>query len=154
PSGNFLYTVDANTGAGVGLDPASGNLYVVESDRVAQYDVSGSAPVRLGEFGRGAVTPAGVGVNGASGNVYVSDAAANDVAVFGPGVPTPDVTTGAASAVSDTAATLNGSVNPNGLALSDCHFEYSTDPGFAGAQSAACSPAAGSIPADSSDHAV
>ncbi len=39
----------------------------------------------------------------------------------------PTVTTAAATSVTLTAATLNGSVNPNGLAVTDAHFEYGTD---------------------------
>jgi hypothetical protein len=37
-------------------------------------------------------------------------------------LPAPTVVTGAASGVSATAATLNGSVDPNGSAVTDCHF--------------------------------
>jgi hypothetical protein len=36
----------------------------------------------------------------------------------------PSVTTGAASFVEEGKATLQGSVNPNGSTVSDCHFEY------------------------------
>jgi phosphodiesterase/alkaline phosphatase D-like protein len=43
----------------------------------------------------------------------------------------PTVTTGAATAITGNGATLNGSVNPNGLAVSDYHFEYGTDPTLA-----------------------
>src|SRR5207302_75448 len=38
----------------------------------------------------------------------------------------PSAITGAASALTQTSATLNGTVNPNGGALSDCRFEYGT----------------------------
>jgi hypothetical protein len=61
-------------------------------------------------------------------------------------------TTNSASSITDNAATLNGTVNPEGQALSACFFEYGT--GASLAQSAPCTPSAGSIPADSSDHAV
>ena len=39
----------------------------------------------------------------------------------------PSVVTGAASHVTSTGAMLNGSVDPNGLVLTDCHFEYGLD---------------------------
>jgi hypothetical protein len=45
-------------------------------------------------------------------------------ATFLPGAQSPGVTTGPASRVLDHSATLNGSVNPNGDAVTDCHFEY------------------------------
>jgi phosphodiesterase/alkaline phosphatase D-like protein len=38
----------------------------------------------------------------------------------------PTVTTEPATSVTQTAATLNGTVNPEGVTLSDCHFEYGT----------------------------
>jgi phosphodiesterase/alkaline phosphatase D-like protein len=39
----------------------------------------------------------------------------------------PTVTTAAATSVTISSATLNGTVNPNGLAVSDAHFEYGVD---------------------------
>jgi phosphodiesterase/alkaline phosphatase D-like protein len=41
-----------------------------------------------------------------------------------PSTPPPTVTTTAATAVTRTLATLNGTVNPNGSTVGDCHFEY------------------------------
>jgi lysophospholipase L1-like esterase len=43
----------------------------------------------------------------------------------------PTVTTGAATSVTISGATLNGTVNPNGLAVTDYHFEYGTDSNLA-----------------------
>ncbi len=42
----------------------------------------------------------------------------------------PSSTTGAASALTQTTATLGGSVNPNGGPISNCHFEYTNDTDF------------------------
>lgn len=47
----------------------------------------------------------------------------------GGGGVAPTVTTGAASNVGETTATLNGTVNPNGAATT-CHFEYGTTTGY------------------------
>lgn len=57
----------------------------------------------------------------------------------------PEVTTGTASGLTKSAATLAGTVNPKGGTVSSCRFEYVTDAsfqsaGFAGATSKACSP--------------
>ena len=41
-------------------------------------------------------------------------------------LPKPMATTGPASGVGQTAATLNATVNPHGVAVSDCHFDYGT----------------------------
>ena len=56
----------------------------------------------------------------------------------------PDATTGSASAITQTKATLAGLVNPHGGPVSDCHFEYTSDAdfqtnGFANASSVECS---------------
>jgi hypothetical protein len=56
----------------------------------------------------------------------------------------PEATTGAASAVTKTTATLGGTVNPKGGTISNCHFEYVTEAGFqsngfTGAPSKVCS---------------
>ncbi|HWX96169.1 MAG TPA: alkaline phosphatase family protein [Solirubrobacteraceae bacterium] len=59
-----------------------------------------------------------------------------------PGSSPPIVETGTATAVKQTAATLNGSVNPNGVAVSDCHFEYGSSSSYG--SSAPCSPSPGS----------
>lgn len=56
----------------------------------------------------------------------------------------PEATTGTASALTKTTATLEGAVNPKGGKVSNCHFEYVTQAsfqagGFSGATSKACS---------------
>ncbi|HEU4944786.1 MAG TPA: hypothetical protein VFT10_06450 [Solirubrobacterales bacterium] len=55
----------------------------------------------------------------------------------------PEATTGAASAITKTTATLAGTVNPKGGTVSSCRFEYVTEAGFvssgfSGASSKAC----------------
>jgi hypothetical protein len=57
----------------------------------------------------------------------------------------PVATTGAASALTKTTATLAGSVDPKGGTISNCHFEWVTEAafqatGFTGAGSKACTP--------------
>ena len=57
---------------------------------------------------------------------------------------TPTVLTGTASSLTQTAATLNATVNPNGGEVSDCHFEYGPTETYG--TSVPCSPAPGSGP--------
>jgi hypothetical protein len=57
----------------------------------------------------------------------------------------PESTTGSATAVTKTSATLAGSVNPKGGPVSNCHFEWVTEAafqatGFTGASTKACAP--------------
>src|SRR5205085_2730308 len=54
----------------------------------------------------------------------------------------PTVITGAPSAVSQTQATLSGSVKPNGAGVSECKLEYGTSTSYT--ESAPCAPAPGS----------
>jgi hypothetical protein len=56
--------------------------------------------------------------------------------------PLPTVVTGVASAIAQTSATLNGTVNPNGFEVSACRFEYGITTSYG--SSAPCSPAPGS----------
>jgi hypothetical protein len=54
----------------------------------------------------------------------------------------PSVVTGAASAVTQGAATLNGTVSPNGVEVGNCVFEYGTTTSYG--SSAPCTPVPGS----------
>ena len=67
-------------------------------------------------------------------------------------LPVPVIDGVSVTALGASSATLNAQVNPKGLQLTDCHFEYGTDSSYG--QTAPCVPGAGLIPADSSDHAV
>ena len=159
PSGSFGSIV------GVGVDNATGNVFVVDNaDNVV--DEFSSSGAYLGDV-TGAGTPAssfngpqGVAVD-AAGDVYVTDGGNHVVDEFAP-VVLPAVTTGQASAVTSTSATLNGTVNPEGTTISDCHFDYVDDADYSlggpnpysAGQTAPCVPDAASIPPDSNGHAV
>ncbi len=54
----------------------------------------------------------------------------------------PTVTTGSASAISQTGATVAGTVNPNGSNVTSCHVDYGTTTAYGG--QAPCSPSPGS----------
>jgi sugar lactone lactonase YvrE len=107
---------------GVAVDASANALYIGLGDHVNRYDATTLA--KQGEFGSGSLTESTrLAVNSKSGRVYVSDLGAEDVAVFVP-VTLPSATTHKASGLSAEGATLNGEVNPNGLELSECAFEY------------------------------
>ncbi len=149
PAGSFGKGVPS-----VAVDDANGRVYVSDdADNVVDvFDASGSYLTQL----RGFASPRGVAVGQGSHRVYVSDYNNNPpsefVEIFGPDVVVPDVVTGSASQVGPTGATAGGVVNPDGIALADCRFEYGTDTFYG--QSVPCVPAAGAIPVDSSEHAV
>jgi hypothetical protein len=60
-----------------------------------------------------------------------------------PSTPAPTVTTTAATAVTRTLATLNGTVNPNGATVSDCHFEYGATTSYGSTAPCASAPGSG-----------
>ena len=58
----------------------------------------------------------------------------------------PVAATGAASAVTQTAATLNATVNPAGEALSDCRFEYGPTSAYGASTPCSTMPSPGEVP--------
>jgi PASTA domain/Divergent InlB B-repeat domain len=58
----------------------------------------------------------------------------------------PSVTTGSAGSIGQTSATVSGTVNPNGLSVSDCHFSYGV--GSPSGTNVPCSPSPGSGTSD------
>jgi hypothetical protein len=143
----------------VGVDGATGQVYVGDSGDgvVDELDSSGNYLGQLtgapgGAFQTGAVV-LGVGVGQASGDLYEADSAQDVVNVFGD-VLVPDVTTGAPSGVTTSSATLNGTVNPDGVALTDCHFDYGTDISYAGGSVPCLDSGGNSVASDSGSSVV
>jgi hypothetical protein len=82
--------------------------------------------------------------SGMSWNCYGCSSPSTDLAFKAtllPGAQPPTVTTGPASGVTSSKATLSGSVNPNGVSVTDCHFEYGLSTAYGA--SAPCSPPPG-----------
>ncbi len=60
-----------------------------------------------------------------------------------PPPPPPDVTTTAASNITTNSATLNGTVNPNGFNVTDCHFDYGLTSSYGSSVNCSSLPGAG-----------
>ena len=136
--------------------PSSGNVLAGTDREALEYDASGSTPsappVLPGGRSRARTRTTGLAVDGASGDLYVARGETPQLETYGPVLILPDVTTEAATEVTGTTATLNGTINAAGGPESSCHFQYTTDAayladkaieghdGFAGAQSAPCVP--------------
>jgi hypothetical protein len=110
----------------VAVDPANDHVMVALGNRVEELDASGSI---VGQFGEGALLAAqGIAV-AASGEVFVSEW--SYIHVFGPLVTVPEATTGEATGLTPNGgATLNGTVDPSGEPLTECKFEYGSDPSY------------------------
>lgn len=66
------------------------------------------------------------------GDLYVVDNASHSIDVYGPGRFLPSVRIAEASTRQPTSAVLNGSVDPEGLSVGECYFEYVTSEAFKG----------------------
>jgi hypothetical protein len=141
-AGTDLGTITTGGASAFALEPASGDLYVAGlADTLQHYAFNGSGEVLQPGGGTCVPVPGGQGcgptdsvaisfaatgiaVSSATGDSYLSNATAGKVYQYGPLVTIPDVTTGPATEITPTSARLNGTVNPAGLALSECAFEY------------------------------
>jgi WD40-like Beta Propeller Repeat len=150
-TGEVKYTL-ANGTTTTAVDPSNGHVYALKGGQreFEEFDASGAGSATL--LSQTGIESSGWGlaVRGSTGNVYASRQENNTLEVFGPAVSLPTVTAEAADAITATTATLHGTVNPEGIAVSECKFEYgSANGGFPSSV-----PCEGSIPTDSSDHAV
>jgi sugar lactone lactonase YvrE len=170
-AGTDLGTITTGGASVFTLDPTSGDLYVAGlADTLEHYAFNGSGEVIepggstcvLVPGGQGcaptdsvAISFAGTGiaVSSATGDSYLANSSEGQVFVYSAPVTIPDVTTGAASEVTPTSATLNGTVNPSGLPVTECQFEYvdaadyqpgAPDP-YASGQTATCTPSAAEV---------
>ena len=148
--------LDANKATAVAVDSATGHVFVNENNypapgRIVEFDQTGK---RLGSFGEEEISSNvnGLAVNGATGEVYAADNYDKLVDVFGPGLVIPDTTTGAGSSAEPSSVMLNGMVDPDGLPVSSCKFEYGPSTSYV--QSVPCEQSLLSIGSGSSPVAV
>jgi hypothetical protein len=128
------------SGKAVALD-ASGNVLVDGQSSVSEYSSSGAMIGIFGEREPG-VLSLGLAVDTTTGKAYVSLAGEATVDVYGPTFKRPSVSTGSPSELRATSATLNGTVNPEGLPVTSCVFEYGTSASYG--QTVPCEPNPGS----------
>jgi DNA-binding beta-propeller fold protein YncE len=149
--GEQLGRVDTgSTAVAVAVDPVTGHVYVDDQSAlthsVSEWDtgeMNGPAETApnvaegTGTFvsGLGSLQllgspehpeQGGIAVNGATGAVYVSSPADGEVYVFGSSAPV--TVAGSTTDVTQTSATLQGTVDPRGVPIESCRFEYATSP--------------------------
>jgi hypothetical protein len=115
---------------GVAVDPSTGHVYVggfSGEGTEKQVEDFASSGVLLDAVSSSQLTSVtGIGVNSATNDLYVADASGARVDILDP-VTFPNVLTEVASALQRTSAVLNGTVEPEGPALTQCEFEYISD---------------------------
>jgi DNA-binding beta-propeller fold protein YncE len=134
---------DSETPLAMSVNPVTDDVYVFQrEDQTVAAFASTGAPLTPAGFSTGFYYALGLGVDGSTGAVDVSNLFSGTVEVFEEVIP-PAVSTGTASHVSETSATLEGTVDPEGAAVSSCEFEYGRSTAYG--DSAPCVPSTASI---------
>jgi DNA-binding beta-propeller fold protein YncE len=138
PGGNQIAANFDSGGSEIAIDPATEDVYVDNGGSVAHFLASTDS--LKDSFGAGALL-AGSGIAvGPTGDVYVADSASSRVDIFAP-TTLAEVSVEAATGVERTAATLTGTINPDGIKVESCEFEWGTQQGEL-THTVPCSPAA------------
>jgi hypothetical protein len=149
-SGAFVRLLGISTQS-VGVDPKTGEVYVGEfpeggGPQLAEFAASGEPVSIIPTENEGAL--GGVAVNAATGKVYVAElkfySPPGQVAIVGPDIVVPTVTTGGATGITETSVTVQGHLDPDeahgGGEITGCEFEYGTSNAYG--KTAPCAPAA------------
>ncbi len=124
------FVLDPNGATSVAVDTGTlpNTVYTIDAARtISAYESTSISGVPVEQFGPGEdgnVELQDVAVDSASHKVYATDYGDSQVDVFAPKVVLPTPVTGEASEVQPLSATLSGTVNPEGVELSECVFEY------------------------------
>jgi NHL repeat len=143
PNGEPLGRLDNSPpDVAVAVDPITGHVYVDDQSSIMEWDsgeMYGRKVVVLGgpetetnsgtfvsSFGllqlSGSSGQGGIAVNGTSGDIYVSNPTDGKVYVYASAAPAGAA--GTAMNVTKTSATLEGTVDPRGIPVTSCEFEY------------------------------
>ena len=109
------------------VDRSSNDVYVDNATSVSAFGPSGQSVERFGSAQL--IDSEGVAVDSSTGTVYASDATSQAIEVFTSFV-VPDAATGSVSDLRETTATINGIVNPDGMPVTACEFEYGTSTSY------------------------
>jgi hypothetical protein len=141
-----------SSGLAVGVDPTTNDVFLgLGTQSTFHIRAFNAVGEEVADFGAGTITEPAfaaenqIGVYGATGTVYVSDS--NGAAILR--VFTPDSELLAETLNSEVAgpssATVNGIVNPNGQATTECKFEYGPTAAYGESAPCATSPGSASI---------
>ncbi len=138
---------------GVTVSPDGASVYVAQGTKelVAQFSRD-STTGALTSMSPASVTAGkhsySVAVSPDGQSAYVTNEGGGSVSQYSraTAVSGPTVATEPASAVAQSSATLNGSVNPNGGEVSECKLEYGTSTSYGSSASCVPSPGSGSSP--------
>jgi Fibronectin type III domain len=114
------------SGRTLAVDQQSEEVFADSGHGIAQYDTSVQPRKSLGSSGAGGAGALegsfGVAVNHETGELYAGDG--SRVEIFGAPEAVPSAQTEGAGSLTDTQATLHGTVEPAGVEVTSCVFEY------------------------------
>jgi hypothetical protein len=152
-TGEVKYEVSSGSNTTVSVDPGTGHVYAATSNSIRELDASGAGSATSVSSFELSSQLRGVAVRSSSGDIYVSRSGAAEVEVFEAALAAiPEVESAAATGIAGTTATLNGTVNPDGEAVTECIFEWGTTTGYG--ETAPCVPNAAGIGTGTSPVAV
>ncbi|MGA7704139.1 MAG: fibronectin type III domain-containing protein [Solirubrobacteraceae bacterium] len=130
------------SGKTLAVDPSTKDLYVNSESQIEQFGPGGE-PLGLSR-NAGMSGSFGVGVQAGGARLYIPEAGRIDV--FGGGETVPDVTVGSPE-LHATTAVLMGTVDPDGVPVTSCQFEYGTERGtFPNTAACSTNPGEGTSP--------
>jgi hypothetical protein len=142
-------------GPGVAIDQSNGHVLLATAPSggsIEEYESSGAFVGSFGSFPQvGVASDVAIDNSNGPGKGRLYVAYRNEVKAFGPlrrGDVPPTVVTGSATEIGDGAATLAGTVNPNGLSPSSCSFQIVTEAQFKVSEFSAATEAPCEPPAD------
>ncbi len=128
-----INTHDGRNGSGITVDPA-GDVYLTNEGIIEEYGPSGELEGQTRAAPGGSLVSAAA--NSSEDLIVADDNSQSVVDVFSPGIVVPGTAVQAPSGVGSTTAVLNGSVNPAGVQVTSCEFEYGTSASYG--QSVSC----------------
>jgi hypothetical protein len=158
-TGELEYGIDEQVET-VSVDPATGDVYAGMGSGTGlhagggftHFDASGASEATLLAYVRAFKNNTkAIAVRGSNGHVFLAEEFSQTLRVYGPLQTQADVETISAEEVSATRARMRGVVNPDGVALTECKFEYGTVESGTFSNMTPCEE---STPTDASDHTV
>ncbi len=115
-------TMLSELGGSLAVDASNDDVYVDQESQVLQYDSTGTL-LTTSNGGEEAIGGS-YGLAATNGTVYVADNNRERVDILAPAAIVPDATLGQAKGVTTTSEVLHGTVNPDGVQVTSCRFEY------------------------------
>jgi hypothetical protein len=120
-----FFSAEEGGAVDVAVDTSLDHVYVDMGNQVREYDSGGSL---VSTFGQTLCCSSAIAVNSTTASVYVAQF--GEIKTFGPLVALPDASTGDATDVTGTTATLTGWVDAAGGPAVECEFEYATEASY------------------------